>query len=249
MNDGASGTPMTGRATYALIIGGAALILVMGAAHGDLPEGSGEAALRFVAGRRTYAAVHFGSIVGAVLWVLGLRGYPQLLDDARARLVAQWASAAATVGAGVLAVQFSLDGFGLPAIAGHFTAADPVGRETLAHAAEITADAMIGLALMWVILLYGLAIVLVAASSVLDPSGDHWVGAVGMVVGIWTGTAALAVALGATVIPDWLAFVSGIVGGNLWLIGWATLAWGRLGKHDNQSVESVPGCGPQIDPS
>ena len=220
----------------------------MGAAHGDLPEGSGEAALRFVAGRRIYAAVHFGSIVGAVLWVLGLRGYPQLLHDARPRLVAQWASAAATVGAGVLAVQFSLDGFGLPAIAGHFTAADPVVRETLAQAVEITTDALIGLALMWVILLYGVAIVLLAASSLLDPSQDRWVGAVGMVVGAWTGAAALAAALGVAVIPDWLAFVSGIVGGNLWLIGWATLARGRLGQPDHRSVQSAPGGGPQTDP-
>lgn len=223
MSAGPSELRGTARATSALIIGGAALALVMGAAHGDLPEGSGEAALRFVADHRAYGLVHFGSIIGAVVWVLGLRGYPPLLDDMWARLVAQWASTVATVGAGVLAVQFSLDGFGLPAIAVRFNAADAATQETLADVAEITADATVGLALMWVIVLYGLAIALLAGSTLLDPSGNRWVGATGLAMGTWTGAASLTVALGVSLIPDWLAFVSGVVGGNLWLIAWGAL--------------------------
>lgn len=100
--------------TSALIIGGARSRWRW-AVHRDLPEGSGEAALRFVADHPSYALIHFGSIIGAVLWTMGLRRYPAVLDDVRARLVAQWASTVATIGAGVLAVQFSLDGYGLPA--------------------------------------------------------------------------------------------------------------------------------------
>jgi len=213
----------TVHASSALIIGGAALALAMGAAHGDLPEGSGAAALRFVADRPSYALVHFGSIIGVVLWTVGLRSSSALFDDTRARLVAQWASTVATIGAGVLAVQFSLDGFGLPAMADRFAAADLAARATLADVAEVTADAMVGLALMWVIMLYGLAVSLLAAATLLDASVHRWLGFAGLAVGVWTGAASLTVALGGSLIPDWLAFVSGIVGGNLWLIGWAAL--------------------------
>jgi hypothetical protein len=84
--------------------------------------------LRFVADRPSYALVHFGSIIGVVLWTVGLRSSSALFDDTRARLVAQWASTVATIGAGVLAVQFSLDGFGLPAMADRFAAADLAAR-------------------------------------------------------------------------------------------------------------------------
>ena len=47
-----------------LVATGATLVLAAGAAHGDLPESSGEAALRFVASHDAYALVHFVSILG-----------------------------------------------------------------------------------------------------------------------------------------------------------------------------------------
>lgn len=232
---------VTARMTAVLVATGAALVLGMGAAHGDLPEGSGEAALRFVASRPYYALIHFGSIVGGVLWAAGLRNYPQLLDDPRARLVAGWGSAVAAVGASVLAVQFSLDGFGLPALADRFAAADPVTRATLGNVAEITADAMVGLALLWVILLYGVAIGLLAVAGLLQRSRPSWVGVAGLAVGAWNAGAALTVALGGTVVPDWLAFVSGIVGGDVWLIAWAVTVWRQPGRepHRRPVVERV----------
>lgn len=82
---------------------------------------------------------------------------------------------------------------------------------------------MVGLALMWVILLYGLAVSLLAASTLLDASMHRWLSVAGLAVGVWIGTASLSVALGGFLVPDWLAFVSGIVGGNLWLIAFGAL--------------------------
>lgn len=69
------GSPVTGRITISgpadrLIVIGATLALVGGATHGDLPEGSGAAALQFVADHPAYALVHFVSILG----VRGLGG-------------------------------------------------------------------------------------------------------------------------------------------------------------------------------
>ncbi len=207
--------------TTILVAIGATLVLAAGAAHGDLPERSGEAALRFVASHDAYALVHVVSILGGVLWAVGLRGYPQLLDDPRARVVASWASGSALVGAGVLAVQFSLDGFGLPVMADRFTGADPATQAMLGEVTEIGADALVGLALLWVIVLYGVTICLLAAADLLEPSRARWIAVAGSAVGAWIAGAALSVALGGTVVPDWLAFVSAIVGGDIWLIAWA----------------------------
>lgn len=204
-----------------LVATGATLVLAAGAAHGDLPESSGGAALRFVASHATYALVHVVSILGGVLWAVGLRGYPQLLVDPRARVVASWASGSALVGASVLAVQFSLDGFGLPALADRYAGAVPATQAMLGDVAEITADALVGLALLWVILLYGVTICLLAAADLLASSGARWIAVAGLAVGAWTAGAALSVALGGTVVPDWLAFVSAIVAGDVWLIVWA----------------------------
>lgn len=77
----------------------------------------------------------------------GVGGYPRLLNDPRARVVGGWAANAALIGAAVLAVQFSLDGFGLPAMANRFVAADPATRAALGDIAMMSADVMIGLAL------------------------------------------------------------------------------------------------------
>ena len=54
----------TAGVTAMLVAAGATLVLAAGAAHGDLPESSGEAALRFVASHDAYALVHFVSILG-----------------------------------------------------------------------------------------------------------------------------------------------------------------------------------------
>ena len=156
-----------------------------------------------------------------MLWAVALRGYPQLLDDPRARLIARWASGSALVGASVLAVQFSLDGFGLSAVADRFAGADPATQAMLGDVAEVTADALVGLALLWVILLYGVTICLLAAADLLASNGARWIAIAGSAVGAWTAGAALSVALGGTVVPDWLAFVSAIVAGDIWLIAWA----------------------------
>lgn len=70
------------------MVAGGALALIGGATHGDLPEGSGDAALRFLADHPAYALVHFVSILGAVLWVLGMNGWQATRTKATARWLA-----------------------------------------------------------------------------------------------------------------------------------------------------------------
>lgn len=219
---------------------GAVLSLAAGATHGDLPEGSGEVALRFVASHKAYALVHLVSIFGGFLSALGLQGLHELLGDPRAHSVARWASASALIGAGVLAVQFSLDGFGLTVLADRFVDADSATQAMLGDVSELAADLMIGLALMWVILLYGITLCLVATTELLEPTGGRAVGVVGLILGVWIAGAAVSVALGGTLVPDWLAFVSAVVGGNLWLVAWAVSVRRRLVGRRGRSAHHAP---------
>lgn len=194
-----------------LIVVGAALGLVGGATHGDLPEGSGAAALQFVADHPAYALVHFVSILGAILWATGLAELART-DD-------YWAGRAAgriaLVGAAVLAVQFSLDGVGLEAMARHW--ASP-GADTalFERMAEIAPDILVGTAFTWVMILYGLPPVLVGWSLI--TTGRHVLGWIGIVVGTLSFTGALLLALGASFILDAIVFAGATIGVNLWLI-------------------------------
>lgn len=58
--------------TMCLILSSIALVYVPAVAHGDLPTGTGEAALTFVAARHGYPLVHFCGWLGVLAWSLGL---------------------------------------------------------------------------------------------------------------------------------------------------------------------------------
>lgn len=194
-----------------LIVSGAALALVGGATHGDLPEGSGASALQFVADHPAYALVHFVSILGAAGWVAGV--------TLRARDQGHWAATggavAATIGAAVLAVQFSLDGVGLEALA-RLWSTSPADRAMVETIAEVAPDVFIGLALTWVMVLYGLAPALLGWA--LLGQGRRTLGLTGTVLGVFTLAGALALALGAAFIPDAVVFGGATIGANLWLV-------------------------------
>lgn len=121
-------------------------------------------------------------------------------------------------------------------MADRFASADPVTQAMLGEVTEITADALVGLALLWVILLYGVTICLLAAADLLEPIRARWIAVAGCAVGAWIAGAALSVALGGTMVPDWLAFASAIVAGDLWLIAWAA----SLRRRINEVLEANP---------
>jgi hypothetical protein len=119
----------------ALTIGSVA-VGVFGMAHGVLPEGSGRAVLAYVADHPHYAGVHFGSIVGVMLWTMGVSVLPNVLGRPVASVLAQLAVVCAVVGAAVFVIQFSIDGFGQHAMAGRWADAPPVEQESLERIVE-----------------------------------------------------------------------------------------------------------------
>jgi hypothetical protein len=134
-----------------LILAGAAA-LIGGATHGDLPEHSGARALQFVADHPAYALVHLISILGAVLWALGLTGWRVDGSTDTSRWLAAAAGRVALIGAAVLAVQFSLDGIGMEALVALWSEPGS-STEVFEAVAEIAPEALIGTALTWVVLL------------------------------------------------------------------------------------------------
>jgi hypothetical protein len=197
-----------------LIVGGAAG-LIGGATHGDLPEDSGAAALQFVADHPAYALVHIVSILGAVLWSIGLAG--RCVD--RATPTGRWPAAAAghaaLAGAAVMAVQFSIDGIGMTALAALWS--EPgASRETFEAIAEIAPAALVGTALTWVVILYGLAPILAGSSLVL--TARPVLGWTAVALGAFSVVGGLTLALRVNLLPDWLVFAGATIGVNLWII-------------------------------
>jgi hypothetical protein len=216
------------RASSAFLIAGGVAALVGGATHGDLPEDSGAAALRFLTDHPAYALVHFVSILGGVLWALGLAGADGVRSSSLARWLMRSSGRTGLVGAGVLAVQFSLDGVGSEALAALWS--EPgADRAMLETVAEMAPEVLIGVALTWVMLLYGLAPLLAGCALVAD--GDELLGWSGVVLGAFGTCGALVVALGSTVVPDWLVFAAAIIGGSLWAIALGVHDLVRIARH------------------
>lgn len=197
------------------MVGGGVLALIGGATHGDLPEGSGDAALRFLADHPAYALVHFVSIFGAVLWVLGLNGWYATRTKASARWLARAGGHASLIGAGVLAVQFSLDGSGAQTLAALWTdsGASDAGLETVA---ELAPELLVGVALTWVMLLYGLPLILVGVSLLIDKR--RVLGWSGLLIGGFAFVGGFTLAIDPDILPDALVFGGSIISASIWVI-------------------------------
>ena len=163
-----------------LIVGGAAG-LIGGATHGDLPQDSGSAAIQFVADHPAYAMVHLISILGAVLWALGLTRWRVHQSTAVSQWLAGAAGHVALIGAAVLAVQFSLDGIGMEALAALWSEPN-ASKGVLEAIAEIAPEVLVGTARTWVVLLYGLPPILAGSSLILTTHAT--IGWSGLVLGV-----------------------------------------------------------------
>jgi hypothetical protein len=203
------------RLSSIFMVAGGALALIGGATHGDLPDSSGDAALRFLADHPAYALVHFLSIFGAVLWVLGINGWQATRRKATARWLARAGGHTALIGAAVLAVQFSLDGSGAQTLTAMWTesGASETGLETIA---ELAPGLLVGVALTWVMLLYGLPLILVGTSLLIDQR--RVLGWAGLLIGGFAFVGGFALAIGAETLPDAVVFGGSIISGSIWVI-------------------------------
>ncbi|MGD9529300.1 MAG: hypothetical protein AB7V44_21230, partial [Pseudonocardia sp.] len=165
--------------------------LVLFLVHGDLPDQTAESALSWVA-QRPFSLLHLGIILCSLLWVAAFLGLAASLADAVPWALGQLGSAAAIVGATLLAVHYRIDGPALEEVADAWVVATGPEKARLLEHGELVLLMTGGGFPLYVALLLGLPFALfgiaVAVSSEY-PSILGWLGAVVGVVGFSTGAA------------------------------------------------------------
>jgi hypothetical protein len=210
----------------ALTIGSVA-VGVFGVAHGVLPEGSGRAVLAYVTDHPHYAGVHFGSIVGVILWTMGVSVLPSVLGRPAASLLAQLGVVGAVVGAAVFVIQFSIDGFGHHTIARRWADAPPAEQESLERIVERLEVLLLGPAFAWTALLWGLPVVLFGLAVALGERFPSWLGWLGVLFGVAVFAVATMRFLQFSVLPDGLVFAASTLGAALWGAALGSVMWLR----------------------
>jgi hypothetical protein len=209
--------------TYCLL-GGSVAVLGFGVAHGVLPEDSGHDVLRFVADHPHYAGVHLGSIIGVVLWTIGIVALTGSFDQPVRALA--WPAAISTlIGTPVFVIQFAVDGYGHHALASLWEHATPPERESLAHTAELVDLALEGPAFAWLVLLWGIPLILIGLAVVFDRRLPAWLGWPAVALGAAIVAAAFTRFLQSTLLPDGLIFAVATFGAAVWGIALGITLW------------------------
>jgi hypothetical protein len=93
--------------------------------HGDTLAADADAALTFVAGRPTYAAVHIVAVLAAMTITIGIMAFASSLARPSAWLLGRAATTTAVIGAAIFGVESTSEGLALPALEPCSTASWP----------------------------------------------------------------------------------------------------------------------------
>ena len=214
--------------------------VVASAGHGDLPETGTRAALRFVAERDTWSAVHLTSIFAVLLWLVAFVALSGSMPRGAARLLARFGLAGISVGAALHVVFFSIDGYALKGAADAWAAAPGSEREGLLRAGDLVLllqnsqfVSAIALVLGLPFVLFGLAV----AFSRAYPAWLGWLGAAAGAGALFTGATRF---VGIELVPDPVLFGVFGLGVGLWMAAMGALMWKRAGKLPRASSGGAP---------
>jgi hypothetical protein len=206
------------RAGGACLILGAAAFATVRLMHGDTPAAHAEAALRFVASRPTYAAVHLFAVLAACVALIGLFAFVHSLSSPSGRLLGRAALGSFVAGLAVFAVESTSEGLALPELAEAARRATPGERAELVGAAHAVAAATHGPSLIGMALLFGVSLVLFGSAAVRD-GYPGWLGWSGTAVGAVTLLAAAGLFLSPSLFPGALLYGGlGSVLAQAWLL-------------------------------
>ena len=82
--------------------------------HGDTPAADADAALTFVAGRPTYAAVHIAAVLAATTIAIGIMALASSLTRPSAWLLGRAGTTTAVIGTAIFGVESTSEGLALP---------------------------------------------------------------------------------------------------------------------------------------
>ena len=184
--------------------------------HGDTPAADADAALAFVAGRSTYAAVHLGAVLAATTIAIGLMALAGSLTRPSAWLLGRAGTTTAVIGTAIFGVESTSEGLALPELASA-AQADPGQRADIVNVARAVAAATHGPSLVAIALFIGATLLLIGWSIRLE-GYPAWLGIVGAIIGAVTLTAAVALYLRPSLFPGALLYgVLASVVAQLWL--------------------------------
>jgi hypothetical protein len=208
-----------------LVVGGVA-VFGFRLAHGDLPAGDPEAALRFITGHPFYAGVHLGAIAGVVVWVGGLVALSATLGHPFGSLLGRLAMASVLLGAAVFITDFSIDGVAGQDLASAWATAPAPRQAELVHAAEIAFRLLRGTSLTSILLLWGVPLLLLGRALRLE-GYPAWLGGAGVVVGVATAAAAITLVLAQESFPGVLLYGLLVEVAQLWSVALGIVMWRR----------------------
>lgn len=193
--------------------------------HGDLPDQTAESALAWVAGK-PLAALHLGIILCFLLWVGALIALGSSLVEGTSWALGQLGSAAAVVGATLLAVHYRIDGPALEQVADAWAGAAGAEREQLLARGDLVILMTGGGFPLYVALLLGLPFILFGIAVILSSAYPSWLGWLG------AGAGAVAFVVGTTnfvglEFPPIQLFVLSVFLLDVWMIAMGVLMWRR----------------------
>ena len=204
--------------------------VVASAGHGDLPENGTHAALGFVAERDTWSLVHLTSIFAVLLWLVALVALSSSIPRGAAWLLARFGIVSILVGAAVLVVFFSIDGYALKGAADAWAAAPESERGSLLQAGELVLLLQNSQFVGAIALVLGLPFVLFGLSVAFSgtyPGSLGWVGAAAGGGAFFTGVTRF---VQLELVPDPVLFGVFGLGVSLWMAAMGALMWKRAGK-------------------
>jgi hypothetical protein len=204
------------------VLGGAGFLLA-GILHGDLPTQT-EDALRYLAPRPEWPAIHLTAMVSALLFVPAFKALTTTLHGVAGRILSQLALVSVAIGVAVFFIDYSIDGYVMKYLADEWAAATgPAKADKL-----LVADAVLGVirgtvvsSLTW---LLGLPFLIAGLAVALGSGFPRWLGWIAVATGAGTTLAGMASFIGAS---DPI-FVAGIMLSFLsfaWLIAIGVLMW------------------------
>lgn len=209
---------------------------VLGFTHGDLPAGA-EDALRYVAERPDWQAVHLGAVICALLWVAAFVALAASVSHGAAGALGRLAVASIAVGAAVAVVDFSVDGYALRALAEAWASAPAAQKGELVGSGETLLLILSGTFCMYVSFLFGLPFLLGGLAVAFSRTYPAWLGWAGAVAGTGSLVSGMAFFLDAGIVPDVLVFALFLPVVNLWLAVMGVLMWRRASVEATDAAE------------
>ncbi|HWH99457.1 MAG TPA: DUF4386 family protein [Propionibacteriaceae bacterium] len=184
--------------------------------HGDTPAADADAALTFVAGRPTYAAVHVVAVLAATTIAIGIMALASSLIRPSACLLGRAGTTTAVIGVAIFGVESTSEGLALPELASA-AQADPGQRADVVTVARAIAAATHGPSLVAIALFIGATLLLIGLSIRLE-GYPGWLGILGAIIGAVALTAAVGLYLRPSLFPGALLYgVLASVVAQLWL--------------------------------